>query len=621
MTNAELRRRRRNVRVPGAFRKRIWMILAMLLCSGILVGLASYAWFTLSSAPELVGITATVGANGSLEVALLNNETGENTSLIEADVGDAISIVGAAEGNITWGNLVDLSDASYGLNTVVLYPSLANESNGVLDTRSPLKIPKRGPDGRVERMTASSFPAIYNGAAFTTKDALYGVRAIGALGDGSSREGYLESAKRAFETSRAAARAAAQTVISTHDSILMSIAISQMGGLSVTYGYEQVVEIQVMMAEIRNALNYAMTCYKQAIIATAAADEGLSDGDFDGIRRGVAQAKGNEMSAYAGHFPPGVTAADLTALQGSISKAELAVERCNYFLYKDYGTPDQTPVPNTTRYTAEELAPITDTIANGSTLPLDEIRETYVITLTATQGEGLLTDIADYVGNYSTTASGVTAHVTTVKQAGNGLLSAISLEGLQAPAYTPGEDTNNSTVSEFYGYMVDLAFRCNVSTDLRLQSAPVDRIYTDGAGATAGTGSRVTYSFAAGMSDEQVKTMLSAVRVVFFDPDSGQIFARARLAEPSIVGVTAKADLYLTREDGSLREDGAAITRLDPIVPKKVSVLVYLDGTAIDNNAVLNGDNVGSMLLNLQFGSSVKLTPMDDDLRYETAAG
>ena len=44
--------------------------IAMLLVSSIMMVSSTYAWFTLSTAPEVQGITTTVGANGNLEIAL-----------------------------------------------------------------------------------------------------------------------------------------------------------------------------------------------------------------------------------------------------------------------------------------------------------------------------------------------------------------------------------------------------------------------------------------------------------------------------------------------------------------------------------------------------------------------
>ena len=45
--------------------------IAMLLVSSIMMVSSTYAWFTLSTAPEVTGIQTSVGANGNLEMALL----------------------------------------------------------------------------------------------------------------------------------------------------------------------------------------------------------------------------------------------------------------------------------------------------------------------------------------------------------------------------------------------------------------------------------------------------------------------------------------------------------------------------------------------------------------------
>ena len=54
---------------------------AMLLVAVIMVVSSTYAWFTLSTAPEVTGITTAVGANGALEMALL--ESNDPNSIIE----------------------------------------------------------------------------------------------------------------------------------------------------------------------------------------------------------------------------------------------------------------------------------------------------------------------------------------------------------------------------------------------------------------------------------------------------------------------------------------------------------------------------------------------------------
>lgn len=629
MTDKEYRKAKRDVAVPIFFKRKIFMVLMLLVCSGIMAVAATYAWFILSTTPEVSGISTTVGANGSLEIALLNNETGVNTSLIRADVGDSISIVGAVQGNVTWGNLVDISDASYGLNTIVMYPSVLNVTDNKLDTTAMLSIPKNGVDGRISSISSNTAPAIYNGSAFTTVGANYGVRAIGSVGNVSNREASLASAKSGFLASQNSAKATAQNAISAYGTTLISAA---MGGSNATYTYEQLSALKSMCTDLKNALDYVLTSYKQAIIANAAARSTLSDSDFELIRSGVSDATAGTLSSYASQYAGIVSGEDLNALATAIASADVAIDVANNLLFTNYGTDEQEPVAAGTVYTFAQVSPIINKIADLSTISLDSITATSLI-LTPTAGGGLLTAVADYVGNYSAPVSGISVEANTTKLEGAGLLSAVDLSALTAPAGTPTTSTNNSTVTTFYGYVVDLAFRTNVAADLQLQTAAIDRIYTDGAGATAGKGSGVIYTFPAGMNDVQINAMLAAVRVVFFDPDTGTIYARGKLSTPTVTRPTggttteatgtATASLYLLTGDGSaLQSDNAPITSLELATPKKLSVLVYLDGTMLNNVSVFNGSDSGTLLMNFQFGSSADLKPMvDSELKNSTGTG
>lgn len=607
MTDAEYRREKRGIAVPFFFKRKIFIVFMMLVCSGIMAVTATYAWFILSTAPEVVGVTTTVGANGSLEIALLNNETGADTNLITADVGQSISVVGAVEGNVTWGNLVDVSDASYGLNTIVMYPSVLNETNGVLDVNAMLSVPRNGVDGRITGLTSNTMPALYNGTAFTTGNARFGVRAIGSVGGGSNREAYLSSAKNSFLASQTSALSAAQNAVTSHGSVLLSAA---MGGTGSTYTYDQVVALQSMASGLRNSLNYILTSYKQAIIANAAANASVSDSSFDTIRSGVTAAKAGELADYANSYPSGMSIQGLNALAQSIADADIAINLANNLLYENYGTEDEKPVASTTKYTYSQVSGIINKIANSDTLGTDDL-EGASLTLSASSGGGLITAVADHAGDYSAVMSVGAINITTTNNSGKGLLDSIDLSGLSAPTST-SSGTQNTTVTDFYGYVVDLAFRTNVSADLQMQASAIDRVYTDGAGATAGGGSGVIYTAPSGMTETQVNSMLAAVRVVFFDPDSGKIYDTATLGTPVIrsgtgadAGTTATAEL-------TMKSGGVAITDLVAAVPKKVSVLVYLDGTMLNNISVFNGQDSGTMVFNFQFSSSADLVPMED---------
>ena len=117
-----------------ALRKKLFSAAAMLLVASIMLVSTSYAWLVLSTAPEVTGITTQVGANGALEIVLLDTESyNDLTKIVEFDIDE--SLEGAApavtSSNLTWGNLVSLGDASYGLSLIALNPSrLAIEKDG-----------------------------------------------------------------------------------------------------------------------------------------------------------------------------------------------------------------------------------------------------------------------------------------------------------------------------------------------------------------------------------------------------------------------------------------------------------------------------------------------------------
>lgn len=99
--------------------KKLMAAVAMVLIASIMVVSSSYAWFTLSTAPEVTGITTSVGSNGNLEMAL-------NTSGINAITTTESASTDPYTSNPFWGNLVNLSDSRYGLSQISLAPARPN---------------------------------------------------------------------------------------------------------------------------------------------------------------------------------------------------------------------------------------------------------------------------------------------------------------------------------------------------------------------------------------------------------------------------------------------------------------------------------------------------------------
>ena len=135
MTKTENKReeKKRKVIMPAGIRNKLVAAISMLMVASIMMVSSTYAWFTLSTAPEVKGITTNVGANGNLEMMLLNgksfNSTEENLG-VESSTEDSFSVKALAEANVKWGNLVDLSDTSYGLDQIVLNPARLNITRG-----------------------------------------------------------------------------------------------------------------------------------------------------------------------------------------------------------------------------------------------------------------------------------------------------------------------------------------------------------------------------------------------------------------------------------------------------------------------------------------------------------
>lgn len=126
-------------------REKIFAAAMMLAIAIISAASATYAWITLSASPEVTSIDTTVAANGSLEIAMANSTGAAPGRSAAGDSTGADSNVVRA--NTTWGNLVNLSDPSYGLANVVLRPAALNSTTGLLT--NPLYGVEYGDDGRV----------------------------------------------------------------------------------------------------------------------------------------------------------------------------------------------------------------------------------------------------------------------------------------------------------------------------------------------------------------------------------------------------------------------------------------------------------------------------------------
>ena len=145
-----------------------------LLVAAIVAVSATFAWVTLSRAPEVTGIATTLSANGALEIAL-SNEGG--TQPDEFDIDESVGLkVDLVSSNLQWGNLVNLADDAYGIDNIELRPAQLNISK-LLST--PLLGAAYGQDGRItEKDTNFAYTKYDKQENKFLVNPTYGVRAI-----------------------------------------------------------------------------------------------------------------------------------------------------------------------------------------------------------------------------------------------------------------------------------------------------------------------------------------------------------------------------------------------------------------------------------------------------------
>lgn len=646
----------------ASLRKKLLAAIAMLLVACIMTVSSTYAWFTLSTAPEVKGISTTVGANGNLEMALGTYDTFFGTT-------DPSSYVGSSHGtttdwtttNITWGNLVDVSDGSYGLEKITLFPSRLNADSGNLVNRtSPLKFPKYGSDGRVIELSNNTLVGSYDGTSSgfvsTPGQTATGVAGVGSASSMSKRAFAVLNNKAAINSNKAAAANAAKDAIRLYGGQLAAIALKYQDNDGTGVVAEaDIAVLKSLIAKLQDSNNALSDSLKSAVLLALASAQPIEDGAWEVL---VALADGKDIAEYmtalktasemAGYdLPTAITdglVAQYSAIQAKLDAATAALPESGD------GTWDgiKDAVTNLLNASGIKIGGYTVSEVKGAYkseggMGSDVVKDLFnkvsdgSLAFTFTTTSGIFADIALLTGNYTssmafpegTEVEGLDlnmlgskpVHVesaSTVPAQGDiGVMYGL-LESLQAPA----EDGNAAkTLTDTYGYIIDLLFRTNATeSDLLLQTEGVNR-YMEGASAeTEGNGSNITFTVNAEYSAEKIEGLAAGVRVVFFD-NEGAILAVAVLdtENGTVAGDAYKMDLKL--HEFTISGDGvitigaakadAKLCALTANVKAGISALVYLDGDVIDNShaGVQNGLEAS---VNLQFASSVELKPMEN---------
>lgn len=633
---------------PRALKQKLMSALAMLMIATILMTSTTYAWFVLSTKPEVTGIETQVGANGSLEIVLLNTQTKQDMSSIRAGLGGGSLQEDQITANNAWGNLVDLGFAEYGLGNLVLMPARldvsANGESFAVDLNKLLAVPSYGFDGRIIELTRNTATAIYKDTDFMYSGGQdYGVRAIGTSDVLSPQGSALASAKNSISTHRTSAKNSAVGALTGNASGLIGIILQkQMNENGFTDDHKATVV--AMIDDLDESLTYIDLALRQGLVAYAASEVGDVD-TFNLVRNRIMNTETpladllNDL-AEVGTVPAEFSSwvAELAVMQNDLNKAKVACDEMTGGSYT-WGT---------IKGVMEKILNVDLVLVNGKAmgegLNEQEVLNAPKIEMMLVPGSGLFADLADFVDNYNATTTYIGKNVemlTATTTNPTYLAAMLAAVNKLAPA-DGGDESAASPLDATYGYAIDLAFRCNAAMpDLCLQTAPDQRIYngeeTESAnGSTQGGGSYMAFtSLDENFTLEQQWALMDAVRVAFVD-DKGEVMAIAKLhmttkPQKDENGVV-KAPLYLY--DYAFEKDELSngmvlnmldwkemtdaeypnrITELTQNVAKAVTVVVWLDGDIVDNTMVSASQAMSlDGTLNLQFATSAELVPAVD---------
>ena len=602
---SELRQRRNSLKA------RLTAALSMAIISAIMLTGTTYAWFVLSTAPEVKGMSTTVGSNGSLEIALLDDST--DTNAITTGVGDSVATTNdATVSNKTWGNIVDLSDGSYGLSSLKLYPSALNlnaAKNGLTDLFHILKTPVYGVDGRVASLADNTEAGKFNNGSFSTSNTSLGVRGIGTVEKADPTAFALSVAKSNYNSFLNQARTAAKNALNNDNAKGMSTLLLSHAFESANTGFSlSVTNIEALrntLLGLQEAVNHAETAIKWSIAAYSDST-GTVISDISTINL-ADYASDSRFSTQIGKLEAlkAAIAAQLTAY-GSITPSG---EKGTY-QWVDYSGVLKVIMDTDTltiggKTFAEIGAMSKDDATNWA---IGMLQDTEIIV-----NEGLLSDTADFVDTY--VSDPFDMQVTTQQSAKNATITAnktlstdaylVSLKAA-VDALTPPQGTGSAQniITTSYGYIVDLAFKANANTNLMLSPAEL-RVAGSTDDRLQGGGS--TFTVTAG----DIADLAPALRVVFVDTTNYSILGVAGLAEETATGVYALHMYdYTIDADGGVKlvapKTDDTIVALTANQAKCISVLVYMDG---NYTGYAMDEVTGS--LNLQFASSTTLVPME----------
>ena len=557
--------------------------IAMLLVSSIMMVSTTYAWFTLSTAPEVQGITTTIASNGNLEIAL-SPVSGDLSKVMDANTSTSTDWTVR---NLTWGNLLDLSNNNfYNLNNLTLAPAQLVLTSQTVDAKTvynlginPLATPHYGSDGRISELEAdASIGGTTMGSGATAgykTGGDYGVRAVGTTSGMSLQQTGHKTNVANITNYANKASAAAGASLQENGNALASIMVAHaQKGADDANNYK---EHEAALVELTGALSTSIdyiddamisalkamaskiedeTAYKAALQTMDSIDFDTmttTTGDSTTITAGTALA-----TVYSNLADAGVSTDGLTAL---ITERNQVAARIALAKTTADGLASKTTVSWTDVYGVVQYLMNTngvtingytiDTIKaqmNNSNFLLGLAKDTQ-IQLGA--GSGVYYEIAEIAGNIAAkttlnvdgSAAGlgqVTLENVIIKTTFSGTPSLTTLKNAVNTGVTPAGNAANAVMDAFYGYVLDLVVRTNAAdSHLYLQTEGTQRVYSDSANEqTMGKGATIVMTTTNPAHVGPLQGLCESIYIAFFDPsDANKILGVAKVTSVVLTNV------------------------------------------------------------------------------------
>ena len=651
MTKTEKNReeKKRKVVMPAGIRNKMVAAVSMLLVASIMMVSSTYAWFTLSTAPEVTGITTNVGANGNLEMMLLNKASFDSTEEnlgVESGVNDSMAVVDVTEANLKWGNLVDLASQSYGLQSIVMNPARLNikgdTTNGYKLDSTLLKAPTYTSDGRVLDVDKDTLTSGYSTDGTWKWDEsmenAYGVRVIGTTSGVTERLTAYRAAISARAAAIESAKNNARQSLLVNGQALANIVVKAALEENPTFEKADLETLQKLVAQLKTANDAAGEAIVQTVLAYNLSDKNTDTKFTDAD---VAKLKEAFNNATAGTLPTSFTYAAAESGTGTIAQPDGTDTAVAKWLENNTNIASAAQELKTlidqgkASYSYTEITAVVNMLINKANATVGGVKNpgkdqaqdiinnmtanNMVLVVEMESGSGIYADIAELVGDY--TAAGLKVHVkynalemdvTTnmstkvVTDANKDTLPMIpKLNVGSAPAATLDASVK-PLLTDHYGYALDFGFRTNAAaSELQLQTDEIQRVYNDAAdpgesGKTQGGGSYMEFrtSNTTNFSVAELRALMSALRVVFVEPvkteDAGVTtltYNVLGVAAADITGTTDNSTGITTYTGGTLMANGTALAEgADPTTADGLKAELHLNNYTVDGGVLtLNG--------------------------------